>query len=256
MQMKSNPFLAAIRGGQKQIGLWISLSSNYAAETVAPAGYDWALLDMEHSPNDLPTVLSQLQVFSANATTPLVRPEWNDTVLVKRLLDIGAPGLLFPMVQSVDEAEKAVAATRYPPRGVRGVSVSTRANAFGRIGDYLERVEEETAVLVQVETRAAISVAAEIGAVDGVSGVFFGPSDIAADIGKLGKPMDPAVWELIRPAAQKLIAQGVPVGTLVLDPAFAAALLAEGFSFVACGTDAGLLSKGADALLADVRGRL
>lgn len=256
MELPTNRFTRAIAAGEAQIGLWISLCSNLAAEVVATAGYDWALIDMEHSANDYFSVLSQLQVFAASRTTPLVRVEWNDPVAVKRLLDLGAPGLLFPMVQTVAEAERAVAATRYPPRGMRGVSGATRATAFGRIPDYATRIEDETTVLLQLETRAAIARADEIAAVDGVSGIFFGPADIAADIGKLGRPMDPEVWALIKPAAQKLIARGMPVGTLVMDPAFAAELLNEGFTFVAIATDTGLLARAADAALAQTKGAL
>lgn len=256
MQLKTNPFTHALRRQEKQIGLWISLCSNFAAEVVAPAGYDWALVDMEHSPNDYFSVLGQLQAFAASDTTPIVRVEWNDAVAVKRLLDLGAPGLLFPMIQSVEEAKRAVAATRYPPHGIRGFSGGSRATKFGRVTDYITRIEDETTVLLQLETRAAIEQAIEIGTLDGVSGIFFGPADIAADIGKLGKPLDPAVWDLIRPAAQELIARGVPVGTLVQSADFAADLLNEGFSFVACGSDTGLLARATDTLLADVKSKL
>lgn len=256
MKLAPNAFTQALRSGKKQVGLWISLSSNFAADVIAPAGYDWVLLDTEHSPGELGTVLSQLQVFAGSGTTAIVRPDWNDSVKVKRLLDIGAPGLLFPMVQTVAEAEQAVAATRYPPRGVRGVSGSTRANAFGRVSDYFQRIEEETTVIVQLETRSAVEQAAAIGAVDGVSGVFFGPADIGADIGRLGQPMHQDVWDLIMPAAKALMAQGVPVGTLVLDAAFATKLLNDGFNFVACGSDTALLAKGADNLLASVKDNL
>ena len=256
MHLKPNPFTHALKNNQSQIGLWISLSSNFAAEVIAPAGYDWVLLDMEHCPNTIQSVLGQLQTFAASDTTAIVRPEWNDPVLVKRLLDIGARGLLFPMIQSVEEAEKAVASTRYPPRGIRGVSGATRANGFARTTDYFERVEEETSVLLQLETRAALERAEDIAAVDGVSGVFFGPADIGADIGQLGKPMAPEVWELIMPVAKKLIAKGVPVGTLVSDAAFSAKLIQEGFTFVACGSDTGLLAKASDHLLAEVNRHL
>ncbi|GAB5438087.1 HpcH/HpaI aldolase family protein [Falsiruegeria mediterranea] len=256
MNLPANSFTRAIAAGEKQVGLWISLCSNFAAEVVSTAGYDWALIDMEHSANDYFSVLGQLQAFAGSPTTALVRVEWNDAVAAKRLLDLGAPGLLFPMIQSVQEAEQAVAATRYPPRGIRGVSGVTRATAFGRVSDYVARVEEETAVLLQLETRAAVEQAEAIGAVDGVSGIFFGPADIAADIGKLGKPMDPDVWALIKPAAQKLIAKGMPVGTLVTNPAFAADLLNEGFTFVAIATDTGLLARAADAALAKTKGAL
>ena len=149
------------------------------------------------------SVLGQLQAYAASDTTAIVRVEWNDTVAVKRLLDLGAPGILFPMIQSVEEAEQAIAATRYPPRGVRGVAGATRATKFGRITDYVARVEDETTVLLQLETLAAVEQAEAIATVDGVNGIFFGPGDIAADIGKVGKPMDPEVWALIKPAAHK-----------------------------------------------------
>ena len=160
------------------------------------------------------------------------------------------------MIQSVEEAEKAVAATRYPPHGVRGVSGNTRANKFGRVSDYVVRVDDETTVILQLETVSAVAQAEAIGTVDGVSGVFFGPADIAADMGKVRKPMDPEVWDLIKGAAKKLMAKGVPVGTLVMDPEFAADLLNEGFTFVACGSDTGLLAKASDALLATVKSKM
>jgi 4-hydroxy-2-oxoheptanedioate aldolase len=253
MKQVTNSFTHAIRNGEKQIGLWVSLTSNFAAEVIAPAGYDWVVVDMEHSPNDMLSVLSQLQVFAASDTTAIVRPDWNDPVKIKRILDIGAEGLLFPMVQTVEEAQKAVASTRYPPRGIRGVSVSTRAAKFGRITDYFDRVEDETTIIVQLETQAALAQAEEIASVDGVSGVFFGPSDIAADMGLLGKPMDDRVWDLIWTTARKLITKGIPVGTLVLDPKYASKLLNAGFTFVACGMDTALLAKSADNLLEQVK---
>ena len=256
MKLAKNTFKQGLAAGDKQIGVWISTCSNIVADVIGPAGFDWALVDMEHSANDYLSVLSQLQAFASSDTTAIVRVEWNDTVAVKRLLDIGAPGLLFPMIQTVEEAEAAVAGTRYPPHGVRGFSGATRANKYGRVTDYLSRVEDELPVLLQLETRAAIERAEAIADVDGVDGIFFGPADIAADIGKLGKPLDPAVWELIKPAAQKLVAKGMPVGTLVNDPAFATDLLNEGFTFVACATDTSLLAKAADAALAQVKGGL
>lgn len=256
MKLPGNAFLSGLRAGQRQVGLWVSLSHAYAAEAVAPAGYDWALLDMEHSPNELHSLLGQLQAFERSGTTAIVRPDWNDPVTVKRLLDLGAPGLLFPMVQTPAEAEAAVAACRYPPRGKRGVAGTTRANRFGRVSDYYTEVENQTAILIQLETRSAVANAAAFAEVEGVDGVFFGPADIAADIGRLGAPMHPEVWDLIRPAARALIDRGMPVGTLVSEADFAAELLNDGFSFVACGSDAGLLARGADALLASVRGKM
>lgn len=256
MKLPPNPFTQGIARGEKQIGLWITMSSPFTAEITAPSGFDWVVVDMEHSPNDYFTVLGQLQAYAASGTTALVRPEWNNPVIVKRLLDLGAPGLVFPMIQNVEEAEAAVASTRYPPRGMRGVSGSMRGNKFGRIKDYTRRVEDETTVILQLETAEALSRAEEIAAVDGVSGIFFGPADIAADMGHLGQALHDDVWDSIRDVVRKLNAMDMPVGTLVQDTDFAANLLNEGFTFVACGTDAGLLARAADNLIVDVKSKL
>lgn len=256
MNLAPNPFTHAIAAGEKQIGIWVSLANNFAAEVIASAGFDWAVIDMEHSPATYQDVLGQMQAFAGHGTTAIVRAEWNDPVAVKRLLDLGAPGLVFPMIQSVEEAKKAVASTRYPPRGMRGFSGSTRGTKFGRITDYTARIEDETTVILQLETAHAISLAVDIGTLDGVSGIFFGPADIAADIGLVGQPLHPNVWDLIRPAADQLIALGVPVGTLVNDPEFAAKLLNDGFTFVAAATDTSLLAKAADTALAQVKSQI
>lgn len=256
MKLARNTFKAAILDGKTQIGLWNSLCSNIAADVVSSAGFDWALLDMEHSPNDERTVLGQMQAIQQGDTVPIIRPPWNDFVMVKRLLDIGASGFLFPMIQNADEAAAAVAATRYPPRGIRGVSMAQRGNKFGRVTDYFERFEEELAVLVQIETRDALSRTAEITAVDGVDGVFFGPADIAADMGLLGQAAHPDVWAAIGEAAKVVQAAGKPTGTLVQTADKAVELFNDGFSFVACGSDLGLLARGADALLANVKSGL
>lgn len=256
MKLASNTFKAAIASGTPQIGLWISLCSNFAADVVASAGYDWALLDMEHSPNEVGIALGQLQALAGGATSAIVRPMWNDPVVVKRLLDCGATTLLFPMVQSAEEARAAVRATRYPPDGIRGVSGAQRGNKFGRVTDYFERANDEICVIVQVETKKALADVEAIASVDGVDGVFFGPADIAADMGKLGKPMDATVWDAIMLAARKVMALGKPTGTLVMDATKSAELIKDGFLFVACGSDIGLLARGADQLLADVRREL
>ncbi len=255
MKMPQNAFKAALKAKQKQVGLWVSTASPMIAELVASAGYDWLCVDMEHSPGDVMTAMQQLQAIAPHSSA-IVRPPWNDTVMVKRLMDIGAPGLLFPMVQTVAEAEAAVAATRYPPHGVRGVAGSMRGSQWGRITDYTTRVTEETCVILQVETQSAIDIASEIGAVDGCDGVFFGPADIAADMGMLGQPLHADVWARIMPAAQRLMDQEVPVGTLVTDPATATDLLNKGFTFVAVATDTGLLTKAADSVLAQVKSGL
>lgn len=253
MQHPSNPFLAALREGRPQIGLWTALAGAVPAEAVAHAGFDWAVVDMEHAPNDLSTVREQLQVWASSPTTAVVRLDGFDPILVKRLLDLGSEALLFPMVQSGEMATEIVSSSRYPPRGIRGFGGTTRANKYGRVTDYAARVEDETAVLVQAETLAALDRIEEIGCVDGVDGVFFGPADVAADMGLLGQPLHEDVWARILPAAEKLMAKGVPCGTLVMNVEFARDLVAKGFSFVACGTDAGLLARGADSLIAQMK---
>ena len=248
MQVKTNLFLEAIRAGRPQLGLWVSMGSSLSAEIIAGADFDWVMLDMEHTHTELNELVGQLQVFDAHRTTSLVRPPWNDSVMVKRILDSGAPGLLFPMIQSVEEARAAVEACRYPPRGIRGVAGVHRGSGFGRMKDYFDRIEDETAILLQAETRAAVEQVEAYAEIDGVDGIFFGPADIATDIGHLAQPMHPDVWDLVLPAARKLIAKGVPVGTLVLDKDFAQKLLDEGFTFVAVGTDVALLKNASDAL--------
>lgn len=256
MELPVNTFLQSIRSGEKQIGIWVSLSSAFAAEVIAPSGFDWVMIDMEHSPNDYFSVIGQLQVFASTDTVPIVRPEWNNPVVVKRLLDLGAPGLLFPMINTVEDAKRAVASTQYPPKGNRGVSASTRATKFGRIKDYVERVEQEIAVILQIESKAGLANALDIAQVEGVDGLFFGPGDIAADIGKAGQPNHPDIWALIDPVAELLIAQNMPIGTLVGDSSKAVDLFKSGYSFMACSSDTSLLAKSSDNLLASIKNAL
>src|SRR5687767_3917200 len=167
-----NTFKQAIRDGRRQIGLWSSLCSNLVAEVIAGAGFDWILVDTEHAPNELPMVFSQLQALASGTAAPVVRPAWNDMVLMKRLLDIGVQNLLVPYVQTAEEARAAVAATRYPPQGVRGVAVNHRGNRFGRVKDYYKRAGDEVCVLVQIETRVALQNIEAIAAVEGIDGLF------------------------------------------------------------------------------------
>ena len=256
MKIRANTFKQAVAAGVPQIGIWNSLCSNIAADAMAPAGYDWTVLDMEHSPDDIRTVLGQLQAYQSGPTVPIVRPAWNDAVLVKQLLDLGAPGLLFPMVQSIEEAKQAVAATRYPPRGIRGVSVAQRGNRFGRIDDYFGTVEAETCVLVQIETQAALERVGEIAAVDGVNGVFFGPADLAADMGLLSHMGSETLWSAITEGAEIARQAGMPSGTLVGNSDKAVEMFGKGMTYVACSSDLNLMVRAADTQLnAGVAGR-
>ena len=152
IELQRNAFKHAIAAGKLQIGLWSSLCSPIVAEIIADSGFDWILLDSEHSPNEIPDLFAQLQASVRGTATPIMRPPWNDAVLAKRCLDIGAQTLLFPYVQNAEEAKRAVASTRYPPEGIRGVSVAARASRFGRVPGYLGKANGEQCVLVQVET--------------------------------------------------------------------------------------------------------
>lgn len=247
MELPVNKFKQAISTGKPQIGFWSSFSSHIVAEVLASSGFDWILLDTEHSPNELPMVQQQLHAMQGGAASPVVRVAWNDMVMIKRYLDIGAQTLLLPYVQSVEEARNAVAYTRYPPGGVRGVAGATRATQYGRIKDYFKRVQEELCVLVQVETRKAVANIDAITGVEGVDGVFIGPNDLAADLGMLGNWQHPEVWKVMEEAAKKIRAGGKAPGILVGE-ADCQRCLDMGFLFVAVGADVVMLARGAEAL--------
>src|SRR5215207_8504811 len=248
MELPRNNFKHALAQGQLQIGLWCSLCSNITAEIVADSGFDWLLLDTEHSPNEVPDLLQQLQAVARGTATPIVRPPWNDIVMIKRVLDIGAPSLLIPYVQNAEEARRAVAATRYPPEGVRGVTASGRAARYGRVKDYLTTAHSELCLLVQVETRAALDQLEAIASIDGIDGVFIGPSDLAASLGHVGNPQHPEVQAALEDAGRRLAAIGKPAGILTPNEDEARRYIGWGYLFVAVGSDLGLLTRGADTL--------
>jgi 4-hydroxy-2-oxoheptanedioate aldolase len=244
-----NPFRRRLLAGDRLRGLWCTLSTAYAVEAVAGAGFDWLLLDTEHSPGDVLSVMGQLQALSGfPAAMPVVRPASNDAVLIKRFLDVGASSLLIPYVQSAAEAEAAVAATRYAPQGIRGVSAATRATQFGRYSDYAQVANDEIAVLVQVETQRGLDAIEEIAAVAGVDGIFIGPADLAASLGHMGNPQHADVVAAVEDAIRRVVRAGKPAGILTGDEAFARRCIDLGATFVAVGVDAVLLARGADAL--------
>ena len=252
MELTVNKFKRALKEGRPQIGIWSSLSSHIVAEVLAHAGFDWVLLDTEHSPNELPMVQAQLHAMVGGTATPVVRPAWNDMVLIKRYLDVGAQSLLLPYVQNEEEAKNAVRYTRYPPQGVRGVAGSTRSSGYGRIKDYFKRVHDELCLLVQVETRKAIANLDAIAAAEGVDGIFIGPNDLAADLGHLGNWQHPEVWKVMEGAATRIRNAGKAPGILVGE-AEGKRCLDMGFLFVAVGADVGMLARGSDALAAKFR---
>ena len=252
-ELPQNAFKEAIAAGRQQIGLWVSLASPYAAEVVAGSGFDWLVIDGEHSPNEVDNTLSQLQAAAAYPVMPVVRPAWNDSVLIKRHLDIGAQTLLVPYVSTAAEAEKAVAAARYPKRGIRGVAGVTRAARFGRVKDYAKRVEEELCMLVQVETREALDNLEAIARTDGVDGVFIGPADLAAALGHLGDAQHAEVQSAIKDAIARIRACGKPAGILATDEASTRRYIEWGTVFTAVGLDIMVLARETEKLAAKFR---
>jgi 4-hydroxy-2-oxoheptanedioate aldolase len=250
MELPQNPFKRALKSGKAQIGLWSSLSSNYTVEVVAGAGFDWLLLDTEHSPNDLENLLTQLQAAAPYPAHPVVRVPWNDMVVIKRVLDVGAQSLLVPYVSTAAEAAAAVSYVRYPPAGVRGVAGTTRASRFGRVKDYARRAQEEICLLVQVETQAALDNIEAICAVDGIDGVFIGPADLHASLGHTGEIANPQVKPRIDDAIRRIRKAGRAPGILTPNEADARHWLACGALFVAVGADVGILARGAESLAA------
>jgi 2-keto-3-deoxy-L-rhamnonate aldolase RhmA len=250
-----NPFRQLMRsaGGQVPLGTWIMSGSPVVAEAVGHAGFDWAVLDMEHSALEVAGVVSMLQALSATKMVPIVRVPWNDAVVVKRVLDAGALTVLFPFVQSADEARAAVAATRYPPDGVRGLAGLSRAARFGTDVDYVRLANQKVGVVVQLESRRALENLEAIAGVPGVDALFVGPADLSADMGHGGHTVHPKVMEAMGDAARRAAAVGKPIGTLGLAPPQVAQYRALGFDFIALSSDLGLLIHGARDTLFDLR---
>ena len=243
MDLPRNSFKQALAAGRQQIGLWVSLASAYSVEVCAGAGFDWLVIDTEHSPNEVDTTLEQLQACAAYPSHPVVRAAWNDTVLIKRHLDIGAQSLLLPYVQTEAEARSAVAAMRYPPEGVRGVAGSTRATRFGRIKDYSKRAASELCLLVQIETRLGLDNLEAIARVDGVDGLFIGPSDLAASLGHLGDPAHSEVQSAIKDAIARIRACRKAAGILATDDVTTKRYMEWGTTFTAVGLDVMVLAR-------------
>ena len=254
MQLPVNTFKQALREGRAQLGLWVGLADPYAAEALATTGYDWLLIDGEHAPNDVRSILAQLQAVAAYPVHPIVRPHVGDVALIKQLLDTGAQTLLVPMVDSAAQAALMVAATRYPPHGIRGVgSALARSSRWNQVDDYLHQADGQMCVLVQVETLEGLRNVAEIAAVEGVDGVFFGPADLSASMGLLGQPNHPDVQQAIAAGMAAVQAGGKAAGILASDPALAKNYLALGALFVAVGVDTSLLVRAAKEQLARFR---
>lgn len=253
MRAPLNDFKRRLLAGEDLDGFWMSLASPVAAEAISLLGFDWLLFDTEHAAIDLAQVQPLLQAAAAGRSNLVVRPAWNDKVLIKRALDMGALTVLVPFVETVEEAETAVAATRYPPQGIRGVAGSTRASRFGLTSDYFEQANTQIAVLAQIETVDALSRLESIAKVPGVDGIFIGPSDLAASFGHLGNPGHPEVQSALKDAVTRLKAAGTPAGILATNSQDANRYREWGFSFVSGAVDIGVLLRGAGEVLKDMR---
>lgn len=255
MPVPTNEFKAALRADKLQIGLWQALASPYAAELCAGAGFDWLLFDAEHGPNDLRSLLAQLQAVAPYPVHAVVRPPIGEVSLIKQYLDIGVTSLLVPMVETAEQAARLVRAVRYPPEGIRGVGAGiARASRWGRIEGYLDGADAEICLLVQVESVKGLENLSVIAAVDGVDGVFIGPADLAASMGRRGRPTDPAVQAAIESAAGVIRSQGKAAGLMMTDEALARHYISTGYRFVAVGADTSLLARATDDLASHFKG--
>lgn len=254
MKNPKNQFKAALKAKQHQLGIWNTIGGNTVPEMLAGAGFDWVLIDCEHSAVETIDVLPALQsVAGYPSVSAVVRPAENNALLFKRLLDMGAQTLLVPYVQSVEEAEAAVSAMRYGPRGVRGMAGVTRATRFGRVEHYFEQVEDELCLIVQVETAKGLDALEAIATTDGVDAVLIGPADLSASMGLPGQTGHLDVVAAIEEAIRRLAKLGVPSGILTLDAGEAASFIAQGTGFTAVGVDLAILTAGVDALRTQFR---
>jgi len=250
MLERPNSLKASLAAGRADIGIWCSLGSSLTLEVVAGAGAGWLLIDGEHSPNDLLTIMAQLQVAAAFPCEPVVRLPSDDANLIKQAMDIGARSLMIPNIRNAQQARAVVAAVTYAPSGIRGFSVGHRANAFGRIAGYHANARAQQLLAVQIEDETGVANAAEIAAVDGVDVLFVGPGDLSTNMNAMGNPNAPHVQQAIASVREAAAAAGKASGILTPVKADADRYLADGFTMVAVGSDLGLLARGSDALIA------
>lgn len=243
-----NPFKKALQTRQKQLGCWCTFGTPVTTEIMGLAGFDWLLLDAEHALNDVLTLAPQLMALKGSPSAPVVRPPWNEMLVLKRLLDAGFYNFLIPFIQSPEEAKTAVRYLRYPPAGVRGVALSHRSNMYGTIPDYLKKINDNIALMVQVENQAGLEAIKEITAVDGVDAVFVGPSDFAASFGHLGNPTHPEVQKAIARIAESVIAGGKTAAILSSSEETAKRYVEMGFTTLAVGSETGILRSGSLAM--------
>ena len=249
MPVPTNPFKQALKEGRRQIGLWQAMASPYTAEICAGAGFDWLLFDGEHAPNDVPSMLAQLQAVERYPVHAIARPPIGDVVLIKQYLDLGFQTLLIPLVDTAEQAQQMVRAMRYPPDGIRGFGAgSARVSRWNRVENYFRDADAQMCLLVQAETRTAMENLEAITAVQGVDGVFIGPADLSASLGHGGDSAHPDVQVVIEDAIVRIVKAGKAAGILTSNNDWARRYLDLGATFVAVGTDVGILAKQTAAL--------
>jgi 4-hydroxy-2-oxoheptanedioate aldolase len=253
MAFPVNRFKRDLLAGRQMLGVFATLGSPALVELLGGCGFDWVMIDTEHSPTELSGVVDHLRALDRAGAAAVVRPPWADMVMTKRLLDFGVQTILFPYIQMAAEAALAVSYTRYPPAGLRGVSGASRGAGYGLIDDYFPRIDDEICTLVQIETREALDALEAIAAVPGVDGVLIGPADLAASMGHIGQTTHPAVRAVIDDAFARLRAIGKPSGFITNDPAEAARRAGQGVGFVGVANDTALVIGGARAVLRQVR---
>lgn len=254
MDLPVNRFKRALAGPAVPCGTWLMSAAPAAAEALGCAGFDFLVVDMEHVPIDTPQTIDLLRAIAGTPAAAVTRVPWNDMVMVKRALDAGAQSLMFPFVQSAEEAKRAVAYTRYPPDGVRGVAAMHRASRYGTVPGYLKAAAAELCVIVQIETPAALAQLPAIAAVPGVDSIFVGPGDLSAAMGFIGDIAAPEVQERLEHAAAECRRLGKPCGIVGPNPDMVGRFLGYGYSWVAIGSDMSLMVGRAQEWLAKVKG--
>ncbi len=235
------------------VGSWVMSASPLVAEAMGCAGFDWAVVDMEHTPLDQMEVIHLLQAIAGTFMVPITRVPWNDTVMVKRVLDAGAQTIMFPFVQTVAEAQKAVAAAKYPPSGVRGMAGMSRGSRFGTVKDYFKLANEAVSVIVQIESPEAMAHVQDIASVDGVDSLFFGPGDLSGAMGHIGNLMHEDVIKLMADGVKRCHTAGKTVGTVGGTPEAVAVYRAMGFDYIGCASDLGLMMRSFATVLSAIR---
>ena len=258
MDILTNPFRALLNQTTIPLGSWLMSGSATTAEAMGCIGFEWLVVDMEHVPIDMRDAYHILQAIAGTPAIPVLRLAWNDTVLVKRVLDMGAQTLMFPFIQNANEARRAVASTRYPEPGeiapgLRGYAAMHRASRYGTVPDYAVRANSAIVRLLQLETPAAIEQLEAIAAVDGVDALFIGPGDLSATMGLIGNISHPDLQAVLKDCAERAHAVGKPIGIVGSTPEMVQRFIDYGYDYVALASDMGMLMRQAQTFVSAMK---